>query len=205
MKSFDSVDDSKLWNIIKEMGISDHLTWLLRNLYADRATVITLHGKTDWFKTGKGVWQACILSSFLFNLYAEYIMWNARLDESVWFKRTQAGVLQSSWAGLKLFRKDINNLGYADDTTLMEEGEEELKRFLMKVKGEREKAGLKLNILKTKIMTSGLFTSWQREGENVEAVTDFIFLGSKITANCSHTIKRHLLLGRKAMINLAAY
>ena len=87
----------------------------------------------------------------------------------------------------------------------MEEGEEELKRFLMKVKEEREKAGLKLNILKTKIMTSGLFTSWQREGENVEAVTDFIFLGSKITANCSHTIKRHLLLGRKAMLNLEAY
>ena len=132
-------------------------------------------------------------------------MWNARLDESAWLKRTQAGVLQSSWAGLKLARKNINNLGYADDTTLMEEGEEELKRFLMKVKEEREKAGLKLNILKTKIMTSGLFTSWQREGENVEAVTDFIFLGSKITANCSHTIKRHLLLGRKAMINLAAY
>ena len=190
MKSFDSVDDNKLWNILKEMGITDHLTCLLRNLYADqRATVITLHGKTDWFKTGKGVWQACILSPFLFNLYAEYIVWNARLDDSAWLERTQAEVLQSSWAGLKLARKNINNLGYVDDTTLMEEGEEELKSFLMKVKEEREKAGLKLNILKTKIMTLGPLTSWQTECENVEAVTDFIFGAPKSLQTAAMQLK----------------
>ena len=148
------------WKILKEMGITDHLTCLLRNLYADqRATVITLHGKTDWFKTGKGVWQACILSPFLFNLYAEYIVWNARLDDSAWLERTQAEVLQSSWAGLKLARKNINNLGYVDDTTIMAERKEELKSLLMRVKDESEKASLKLNIKKTKIMASDHITS----------------------------------------------
>ena len=116
---------------------------------------------------------------------------NARLDDSAWLERTQAEVLQSSWAGLKLARKNINNLRYADDTTVMAESEEELKSHLMKVKEEREKAGLKLNIQKTKIMTCGPNTSWQIDGKTVEIVADFIFGGSKITADsdCSHEIK----------------
>ena len=142
----------------------------------------------DWFKIGEGVHQGCILLPCLFNFYAEYIMRNARLHEAQ--------------AGIKIARRNINNLRYADDTTLMAESEEELKSLLMKVKEESEKAGLKLNI--HKIMASGPITSWQIEGEKVEAVTVFIFLGSKITGNgdCSHEIKIHLFLGRKAMINL---
>ena len=173
------------------MGIPDHLTCLLRNLYAGQeATVRTGHGTTDWFQIGKGVSQVCILSPCLFNLYAEYTIRNARLDE-----------IQ---AGIKIARRNINNLGYADDTTLMAESEEELKTLLMKVKEESEKVGLKLNIQKTKIIASSSITSWQIDGETVETVRDFMFLGSKITADgdCSHEIKRHLLLGRKAMINL---
>ncbi|KAB0358688.1 hypothetical protein FD754_002844 [Muntiacus muntjak] len=173
------------------MGIPDHLTCLLRNLYAGQeATARTGHGTTDWFQIGKGVRQGCILSPCLFNLYAEYIMRNAGLDE------TQAGI--------KISRRNINNLRYADDTTLMAESEEELKSLLMKVKEESEKIGLKLNIQKTKIMASGPITSWQIDGETVETVSDFILGGSKITADgdCSHEIKRHLLLGRKVMTNL---
>ena len=173
------------------MGIPDHLTCLLRNLYAGQeATVRTGHGTTDWFQIGKGVSQVCILSPCLFNLYAEYTIRNARLDE-----------IQ---AGIKIARRNINNLRYADDTTLMAESEEELKTLLMKVKEESEKVGLKLNIQKTKIIASSSITSWQIDGETVETVRDFMFLGSKITADgdCSHEIKRHLLLGRKAMINL---
>ena len=173
------------------MGIPDHLTCLLRNLYAGQeATVRTGHGTRDWFQIGKGVHQGCILSPSLFNLYAKYIMRNAGLDEAQ--------------AGIKIARRNINNLRYADDTTLMTESEEELKSLLMKVKEESEKAGLKLNIQKTKIMVSSLITSWQIDGETVETVTDLIFLGSKITADgdCSHEIKRHLLLGRKVMTNL---
>ena len=133
--------------------------------------------------------QGCILSPCLFNLYAEYITQNARLDEAQ--------------AGIKIAKRNINNLRYADDTTLMAEGKEELKSLLMKVKEESEKVGLKLNIQKTKIMASGPITSWQIDGKTMETVTDFIFLGSKITADgdCSHEIKRHLLLGRKAMTN----
>ena len=168
------------------MGIPDHLTCLLRNLYADQeATVRTQHGTTDRFQIGKGVHQGCILSPCLFNLDAEYIMRNAGLDE------TQAGI--------KIAGRNINNLRYADDTSLMAESEEEQKSLLMKVKEEREKAGLKLNIQKTKIMPSGPISSWQVDGETMETVTDFIFLGSKITADgdCSHEIKRHLLLGKK--------
>ena len=173
------------------MGIPDHLTWLLRNLYAGKeATVRTGHGTTDWFQTGKGVCQGCILSSCLFNLYAEYIMRNTGLDEAS--------------AGIKIARRNINNLRYAGDTTLMAESEKELKSLLMKVKEESEKVGLKLNIQKIKIMTSGPITSWQIDGETVETVSDFISGGSKITANGdgSHEIKRHLLLGRKVMTNL---
>ena len=134
------------------MGIPDHLTCLLRNLYAGQeATVRTGHGKTDWFQIGKGVPQGCILSPCVFNLYAEYIMRNAGLEE------TQAGI--------KIAERNIYNLRYADDTTLMAESEEELKSLLMKVKVESEKVGLKLNIQKTKIMASGPITSWQMMGK----------------------------------------
>ena len=173
------------------MGIPDHLTCFLGNLYAGQeATVRTGHGTTDWFQIGKGVCQGCILSPCLFNFYAEYIMRNGGLDEAQ--------------AGIKIARRNINNLRYADDTTLMAESEEELKSLLMKVKEESEKVGLKLNIQKTKIMASGPISSWQIGGETVETVSDFIFWGSKITADgdCSHEIKRRLLLGRKVMTNL---
>ncbi|XP_055293199.1 uncharacterized protein LOC129563414 [Moschus berezovskii] len=190
-KAFDCVDHNKLWNILKEMGIPDHLTCLLRNLYAGQeATVRTGHGTTDWFQIGKGVRQGCILSPCLFNFYAEYIMRNAGLEEAQ--------------AGIKIAGRNINNLRYADDTTLMAESEEELKSLLMKVKEESEKVGLKLNIQKTKIMASGPITSWEIDGKTVETVSDFVFLGSKITADadCSHEIKRRLLLGRKVMTNL---
>ena len=168
------------------MGIPDHLTCLLRNLYAGQeATVRTGHGTTDWFQIGKGVCQGCILSPCLFNLYAEYIMRNAEVEEAQ--------------AGIKVSGRNINNLRYADDTTLMAESEEELKSLLMKVKEESEKVGLKLNIQKTKIMASNPTTSWQIDGETIETVTDFISLGSKITtdSDCSRKIKKHLLLGRK--------
>ena len=174
------------------MGIPDHLTCLLRNLYAGQeATVRTGQGTTDWFQIGKGVHQGCILSPCLFNLYAEHIMRNAGLDEAQ--------------AGIKIAGRNINNLRYADDTTIMAKSEEELKSLLMNVKEESEKVGLKFNIQKTKIMASGPNTSWQIDGETVETVIDFIFWGgSKITADgdCSHEIKRHLLLERKVMINL---
>jgi len=177
-KDFDCVDHNKLWKILKKMGIPDHLTCLLRNLYAGQeATVRTGHGTTNCFQIGKGVCQGCILSPYIFNLYAEYIMRNAGLEEAQ--------------AGIKTAGRNISNLRYADDTTLMAESEEELKRLLMKVKEESENVGLKLNIHKTKIMASGLITSWQIDGETVKTVADFIFLGSKITADvdCSHEIK----------------
>ena len=170
------------------MGIPDHLTCLLRNLYVGQeATVRTGHGTTDWFQIGKGVRQGCVLSPCLFNLYAEYIMRNAGLEEAQ--------------AGIKIARRNINNLRYTDDTTLMAESEEELKSLLMKVKVESEKVGLKFNIQKMKIMASNPITSWEIDGETV---SDFIFLGSKITTDddCSHEIKRRLLLGRKVMTNL---
>ena len=172
------------------MGIPDHLTCLLRNLYAGQETIVRIgHGTTDWFQIGKGVLQGCILSPCLFNLYAEYIMRNTGLEEAQ--------------AGIKIAGRNINNLRYADDTTLMAESEEELKSLLMKVKEKSEKVGLKLNIQKTKIMASGPITSWQIDGETVETVSDFIFLGSNITedGDFSHEIKRHLLLGRKVMTN----
>ena len=163
----------------QEMGIPDHLTCLLRNLYAGlEATVRTGHGTTDWFQIGKVVRQGCILSLCLFNFYTEYIMRNSGLDEAQ--------------ARIKISGRNINNLRYADDSTLMAESKGELKSLLMKVKEECEKADLKLNIKKTKIMASCPITSWQ---------IDFTFLGSKITADgdCSCEIKRHLLLGRKVM------
>ena len=163
-KAFDCVDHNKLWKILKEMGIPEHLTCLLRNLYAgQKATVRAGHGTTDWFQIGKGVRQGCILSPCLFNFYTEYVMRRAGLDEAQ--------------AGIKIVRRNINNLRYAADTTIMAESEEELKSLLMKVKEENEKAGLKLNIQKTKIMASGPIYSWQIDGETVEAVADFIFWG----------------------------
>ena len=144
----------------------------------------------EWLKIGNWVHLGCILSPCLFNFYAEYIMWN--------------GVIDESQAGIKIAGRNINNLRYADDTTLMAESEEELKSLLMKMKDKREKAHLKLNIQEMKIMASSLITSWQMDGETMETVTDFIFLGSKTTGDgdCSHEIKRRLLLGRKAMTNL---
>ena len=141
-KTFDCVDHNKLWKILKDLGIPDHLTCLLRNLYAGQeATVRTGHGTTDWFQIGKEGRQGCILSPCLFNLYAAYIMRNAGLEEAQ--------------AGIKIAGRNINNLRNADDTTLMAESEEELKSLLMKVKEESENVGLKLNIQKTKIMASG--------------------------------------------------
>ena len=160
------------------MGIPDHLSCLLINLYAGQeATIRTGHGTTDWLQIGKEVHQGCIFSLCLFNIYAEYIMRNTGLEEAQ--------------AGLKIAGRNINNLRYADDTTLMAESKEELKSLFMKVKEESEKVGLKLNIQKTTIMASGPITSWHIDGETVETVADFTFLGSKITADgdCSPEIK----------------
>ena len=185
------MDHHKLWTILKAMGVPDHRTCLLRNLYAGQETTFkTGHGTTDWLQIGKGVCQGCVLSPCLFILHAEYIVQNSGLDEAQ--------------AGIKMAGRNINNLRYAEDTTLMAESEEELKSLLIKVKEESEKVGLKLNIQKTKIMASGPITSWQIDGETMEIVKDVILGGSKITADgdCSHEIRRHLFLERKAMANL---
>ena len=178
------------WKILKDVGIPDHPTCLLRNVYASQEAIVrTGHGTTDWFQIGKRVHQGCILSPCLFNLYAEYIMRNIGLGESP--------------AGIKIAGRNINNLRYADDTTLTAESEE-LKSLLMKVKEEREKVGLKLNIQKAKIMASGPITSWQIDGETMETLRGFVFWGSQITADgdCNQEIKKHLFIGRKAMTNL---
>ena len=144
------------------MGVPDHMTCLLRKLYAGQeATVRTGHGTTGWFQIGKGVRQGCILSPCSFNFYAKYIMRNTGLEEAQ--------------AGIKIAGRNINNLKYADDTTLMAESEEELKSLLMKVKMDSENVGLKLNIQKMKIMASGPITSWQINGETVETVADYFF------------------------------
>ena len=154
------------WKILQEMGVPDHPTCLLRNLYAGQeATVRTRRGTTDWFQIGNGVRQGCILSPCLFNLYAEYIMRNTRVDE------TQAGI--------KIAGRNINNLRYADDTTLMAESKAELKSVLMNMKEESETVGLKLNIQKTKIMASGPITSWQIDGKTVGTVTDLFSCAPK--------------------------
>ena len=167
-KAFDCVDYNKLWKIMKEMEISDHLTCLLRNLYASQeATLRTGHETTDSFQMEIGVRQGCILSPCSFNLYAEYIMRYSGLDEAQ--------------AGIKITRRNINNLRYAGDTTVTAESEEELKNLFMKVKDNSEKVGLKINIQKTKIMASDPITSWKIDGETME--TDFIVLGYKITAD----------------------
>ena len=158
------------------MGIPDHVICLLRNLYAGQeATVRTGHGTTDWFQIGRGVHQGCILSPCLFNLYAEYIMRNAGLEESQ--------------AVIKTAERNINNLRHADDTTLMIESKGKLKSFLMKVKEESKKLGLKLNMQKNKIMASSPITSWQIDGETMETVRGFTFLGSKITADVPAVMK----------------
>ena len=171
-KAIDCVDHNKLWKTLQEMGISGHLTCLLRNLYAGQeSTIRTGHGTTDWFQIGKAVCQGCILSPCLFNLYAEYIMRSAGLDEAQ--------------AGFKTAGRNINNLRYTDDTTLMAESEEELKSLLMKVKEESEKVGLKLKIQKTKIMASGSITSQQI----VETVADFIFLVPKSLQMVTEAVK----------------
>ena len=172
------------------MGIPDYLTCLLRNLYAGQeAWVRTEHGTEDWFQIGKEVCQGCILSPYLFNFYAECIMWNAGLDQSQ--------------AGIKIAGKNINNFRYTDDTTLMAESEEELKNLSMRVKEESEKAGLKLNIQKSNIMASGHITSPKIDGEKVETVTGFIFLGSKMwMVTGAMELKDMCSLGKKAMINL---
>ena len=189
-KSVDCVDHNKLWKILKEMEIPGHLTCLLRNLYAGQeATVRTRNGTTDWFQIGKGVCQSSILSPCLFNLYAEYIRWHARLDEAL--------------TGIKTASRNINNLRYADDTTLTAESKEKLQSLLMKLKEDSEIASLKLNIQKTKIMASSSLTSWQTDRETMETVADFTFLAYKITVDSdwSHEIKR-CFLGRKSMTNL---
>ena len=168
-KDFNCMDHNKL-KVLKQMGTPDHLTCLRRNLYAGQeATVRTGHATTNWFQIGKGVLQGCILSPCLFNLYAKYIMRNVGLDEAQ--------------SGIKISGRNINNFGYADDTTLMAESKEELKSLLMKVKEESEKVGLKLNIQKTEIMASGPITSLQIDGETMRTVTGLIFLGSKITVD----------------------
>ena len=151
-KAFDCADHNKVWKILQDMGIPDHLACLLRSLYVvQEATVKTGHGTTDCFQIGKGVHQGCILSPCLFNFYAEYLMWNAGLNEAQ--------------AGIKIAGRNISKLRYADNTNLMTES---LKILLMKMKEESEKAALKLSIPKTKIMASGPVTSWQVDGETIE-------------------------------------
>ena len=175
--------DNKLWKILQEMGIPDHLTCLLRNLYAGQeATLGTGYGTMDWFQIEKGVRQGCILSPRLFNLDAEYIIRNTGLDEAQ--------------AGIKISRRNISNLRCADDTTLMTESKEEFKNLLMKVKEESDKSGLKLSVQNTKIMAYSPITSQNADGETMKIVTDLNFLDSKITADNDwiHEIKRRLLL-----------
>ena len=147
MKAFDSMDHNKLWKTLKEMGIPDYLTWPPRNLYTGKeATVRPRHRTKDWLQIGKGVWQGCLSSPCLFNLHAEYILWNAGLDEVQ--------------AGIKISRRNINNLTYADDNTLKAESKEELKSLLMKVQEESKNIGLILNTQKTKIMASSPIMLW---------------------------------------------
>ena len=183
-KDFDCVDHNKLWNILNEMGIPDHTSCLLRNLYAGQeATIRNGYETTDWFQIKKGVCQGCVFSPCLFNLYANYITKNAGLHES------QTGIKIAGW--------NNNHLRSAEDTTLMAESKEELRSLLVKWKRRVKKAGLNLNIQKAKMVASGPIIPWQIDGETMETVR-FHFLGSKINADsdCSHEIKRCLFLGR---------
>ena len=186
----DRVDHIKLQNSSRDGNTRPLYLTPEKSVFRSRNSVRTRHGTTDWFQIGNEVCQGCILSPFLFNLHVEYIMQNARLDEAQ--------------AGIKIAWRNINNLRYADDTTVMAKSKEEQKSLLTKLKQESETAGLKLSIQKMKIMASSPITSWQIDEEIMETMTDFIFLGSKITADgdCSHEIERCLLLGRKVMTNL---
>ena len=192
-KAFVYVDHNKLWKILKEMGLPDHLTCLLRNLYAGQeATIRTGHGTTDWFQIGKGVCQGCMISPSLFTLYAEYITWNAGLDEA------------------QLESRFLGEISITSDMQMIQPLWQKVKRILlMKVneEDENENAVLKLKIQKTKIIISGSITSWQIDGETMETVIDSIFLGSKITSHgdCSHKLKRHLLHGKKLWQTWTAY
>ena len=190
-KAFDCVNHEKLWNILMEMGVPSHLIILIRNLYTEQqASVRTEHGKTKWFNIGKGVRQGCILSPYLFNLYTEYIMRKTGIDETT--------------AGIKIGGRNINNLRYADDTTLLAETADDLKHLLTKVKTESETAGLKLNMKKTFVMTNSEMKEFHIDNEQVEIVEEFIFLGSIVNndGQCSNEIRRRLILGRKAMTSL---
>ena len=175
-KAFDYVDHNKLWKVLKEMGIPEHLTCLPRNLYAGQeAAIRTRHGTTGWFQIGKGVHQGYTLSPCLFNLYVEYTMRNAGLDEAQ--------------AGIKIAGRNINNLRYVDNITLMVESEEEQKSLLLKVKEESEKVGLKFNIQETKIMASGPITSWEIDGETVEQCQTLFFWAPKSLQMVTATMK----------------
>ena len=189
-KAFDCVDHNKLENSERDGNTRPPDLPLEKPACMSGSTVRTWHGRTDWFQIEKVVHQGYLLSPCLFNLHAEYIMRNVGLEEAQ--------------VEVKISGRSINNFGYANDTTLMAESEEELKSFLIKVKEDSEKVVLNLNIQKTKVMVSGPISSWEIDGETVETVADFIFLGSKISADgdCSHEIKRSLLLGRKVMTNL---
>ena len=172
------MDHNKLWNILKEMGIPDHLTCLLRNLYVGQeATVRTGHGTIDWFQIGKRSSQGCILSIYILTIYSQGCILSPCLSK-LYAEDIMSNVgLTEAQAGVKIAWRNINNLRYADDTTLMAEGEEKLKSHLMKVKEESENTFLKLNIQKTNIMASGPITSWQIDGEIMKTVTYFIFFG----------------------------
>ena len=191
-KAFDCVDHSKLWNGLRTMGIPEHLILLIKNVYMEQeATVRTVYGDTEGFKIGKGVRQGCILSPYLFNMYSECIMRKAGLEEEE--------------AGIKIGGLKINNLRYADDTTLMAESEQHLKSLLRKVKEESLRSGLKLNISKTKIMTNGKCNSFEIDGNKIEIIENFIFLGSKINKDgtCEEDVRRRIMLGRTAMMDLS--
>jgi exonuclease III len=190
-KAFDCVDHEKLWSVLLEMGVPKHLIILMKNLYTDQqASVKTDYGNTNWFNIGKGVRQGCILSPYLFNLYAEHIMRKAGIDEAA--------------GGIKIGGRNINNLRYADDTTILAETADDLQCLLRKVKEESAAARLKLNMKKTFVMTNGPIQEFHIDNDQVEIVKEFIFLGSSISTdgNCSNEIKRRLLMGRKAMVSL---
>jgi len=190
-KAFDCVDHEKLWSVLHEMGVPKHLIVLMKNLYTkQQASVKTDYGNTNWFNIGKGVRQGCILSPYLFNLYAEHIMRKASIDEAA--------------GGIKIGGRNINNLRYADDTTILAETVDDLQYLLRKVKEESAAAGLKLNMKKTFVMTNGPIQEFHIDNDQVEIVKEFIFLGSNINTdgNCSNEIKRRLLMGRRAMVSL---
>ena len=181
------MNHAKMWNVLRQMGIPEHLIVLMRNLYlGQEANVKTEHGETEWFPISKGVRQGCILSPYLFNLYAEYIMRKSGLDESP--------------HGFKIGGLNINNLRYADDTTLVAESKEELEDIIMKVKEQSETMGLYLNINKTKLMTTGLPSNIMRDNKLITEVNSFCLLGSTISSSgsCSQEIRRSLALGRAA-------